>query len=417
MSQESQEWLNQNVLIGRAKDRGKAWHYRASAQGAEPNHYDEFIPVEDVERRLFNWEAQVVPAYVGIPVLDSDGEPVTRNGEEIGRDESDEPIYEQVPVFKPEIDGDRRYVIASDTHEKLGNFTDDYVPHQYREWLVGNVKNLMDEELGISSAGLLDGRGVAWVEVSMPDNREVEGLVYRPNLLATTSFNGKIATQYKRTVTATVCDNTLNAALAEAGPSYKLKHTKDSGLKIVEAREALGIIMGLDKAFEDGIKRLADVKITDEEWEHLIEELFPEGKSDNATARARSQRAKIDHLWRYDSRVTPWANSGLGAYQAWNTMQTHYRQAYGSTNVVERQMLDVIKGETENRDKPMLLAIDRLREAQATTTVQVNGLAEVPTVPAPEPEAPEPGPAAKPTGTKTAPKRATRAKSTTSKSA
>ncbi len=42
-----------------------------------------------------------------------------------------------------------------------------------------------------------------------------EGVEFRPNLLATTSFDGSIATTFKRTVTATVCDNTRELALAE----------------------------------------------------------------------------------------------------------------------------------------------------------------------------------------------------------
>ena len=42
----------------------------------------------------------------------------------------------------------------------------------------------------------------------MPDKIATpDGVAFRPNLLATTSFDGSIATTYKRTVTITVCDN------------------------------------------------------------------------------------------------------------------------------------------------------------------------------------------------------------------
>ena len=56
MSTESSEWLNRNVLIGFTDKRGRAWHYRKSEQGQEPNHYSGPIPLGDVERRLFAWE-------------------------------------------------------------------------------------------------------------------------------------------------------------------------------------------------------------------------------------------------------------------------------------------------------------------------------------------------------------------------
>ena len=55
MSQETFSWLNRNVLVGFTDKRGDAWHYRASDQGDEPNHYTGAIPVADVERRLFHW--------------------------------------------------------------------------------------------------------------------------------------------------------------------------------------------------------------------------------------------------------------------------------------------------------------------------------------------------------------------------
>lgn len=55
MSQESMIWLNSQTLIGNTLQRGNAWHYREDLQGVEPNHYEGFIPVEDVTRRLFNF--------------------------------------------------------------------------------------------------------------------------------------------------------------------------------------------------------------------------------------------------------------------------------------------------------------------------------------------------------------------------
>jgi hypothetical protein len=33
---ETAQWLNRNVLIGYTDQRGTAWHYRATAQGASP---------------------------------------------------------------------------------------------------------------------------------------------------------------------------------------------------------------------------------------------------------------------------------------------------------------------------------------------------------------------------------------------
>lgn len=64
MSRETLQALNLNSLIGFTDRRGTAWHYRAQHQGDESNHYPGAIPVEDVARRLFNWEAESRPLAV-----------------------------------------------------------------------------------------------------------------------------------------------------------------------------------------------------------------------------------------------------------------------------------------------------------------------------------------------------------------
>src|SRR5262245_40610900 len=102
MSAEPYEWLNTYVLIGYASERGTAWHYRQEFQGDEPNHYDGPIPVEDVERRLFDWEARDYPLYI----MTDDG-------------------YR-------EVEG-RKAIVTSDTEEVLGVFKSGYTSHQYKE--------------------------------------------------------------------------------------------------------------------------------------------------------------------------------------------------------------------------------------------------------------------------------------------
>jgi len=71
MSSETSVWLNQNTLIGHTDTRGHAWHYRAVDQGDESNHYPGAIPIEDVRRRLFHWEA--VEANVSATIITEDG--------------------------------------------------------------------------------------------------------------------------------------------------------------------------------------------------------------------------------------------------------------------------------------------------------------------------------------------------------
>src|SRR3954468_24701887 len=190
MSDETLEHLNANTLIGNTTARGTAWHYRAELQGREPNHYPGPIPLPDVQRRLFHWHA------VSRPVA------VQAAGEQGGQ-----PTWETIP--------DRQAICRSDTGAVRGVFKSGCTMHQYEEWLLKTIANILDDDLSLSSAGLLRGGAIAWVEVSVPDSITTpEGVVFRPNLLATTSFDGSTATTFKRTVTDVVCDNTREMAMS-----------------------------------------------------------------------------------------------------------------------------------------------------------------------------------------------------------
>jgi hypothetical protein len=75
-----------------------------------------------------------------------------------------------------------------------------------------------------------------------------------------------IATTYKRTVTDVVCDNTREAALAESGQAYKVKHSRYSHAKLAPAREALALVHTLADEFAAEISRLCSIPVTPAQW-------------------------------------------------------------------------------------------------------------------------------------------------------
>lgn len=235
MSTETLSSLNTNTLIGHTLHRGTAWHYRAEEQGKEPNHYPGPVPPEDVARRLFGWEALALPVAVERP---ADILTMTHRG------------ADGMPRQWVQIEG-RQAIARSDEDDGhvLGVFTDAYEAHQYTEYLLTAVTNILDDSLSISSAGVLRKGAVAWVEVSVPESITTpEGVEFRPNLLATTALDGSLATTYKRTVTDVVCDNTRAAALREEGQELKIRHLRHSRLRLADARSALNIVHGLADA-------------------------------------------------------------------------------------------------------------------------------------------------------------------------
>ena len=335
MSRETFTHLNTNTLIGFTAVRGNAWHYRAEEQGAESNHYVGAIPVEDVERRLFHWEAISSPLETN--VLTAEG-------------------------VLHIIDADRQVIVRPDTATVLGVFKSGYVIHSYKQWLLQNVGTLLDDSLSIGSAGLLKGGAVAWVSVEVPDTIDTpEGVSFRPNLLATTSLDGSLATTYKRTVTVTVCDNTLALALAEKGQQVKIKHSSRSLGRVTEARDALAIVHSTADEFSAQVAKLCSVTVTDAQWKVFLDAHVPVAK--DATARAKTiagtKRDELVKLWNTDLRVSPWKNTAFGVLQADNTYRHHVQTVRGGDRV-ERNNLNAIDGTVDTGDKAVL---DTLREA------------------------------------------------------
>jgi len=329
MSSETSEWLNQNVLVGMTAERGNAWHYKASSQGAEPNHYVGEIPIEDVRRRLFYWQAEAVPMWVDVP-----------------RDKQ--------AVLGPMVHVPNRVaIIRNDTHAVLGVVSPSYHPHQYDEWLLKSVANLLDDDLVIGSAGLLKGGAIAWTQVEMPENFRIADVEFRPNLLATTSFNGSIATTFKRTVTIVVCDNTRNTALREHGDTVSVRHTSKSMLRLGDARSALSIVHQMGDEFSQEIETLLAMKVSDREFTRFVEAHVPvnDDESKQAVTRAENVRFEFLNLWQNDVRVAPWRGTGFGVMQAVNTHRQHIRPTRGDTMLVERTMMDSLTGKTKMADQ------------------------------------------------------------------
>lgn len=360
MSKETLSWLNQNTLIGLTDKRGNSWHYQASEQGDEPNHYPDFIPVADVERRLFNFEpverqaaflvevdASFVAGVGGVPKGD-----VIKIG----------PKYYQVvadPDHKAIVD-DRGTVFDYPTLE--------YAIHTYNQWLIGNVGTLLSQakgELGISSAGLLRKRAQAWVEISIPETVTTpEGVEFLPNLLASTSLNRTLSTQYQATNRETVCDNTLTLARADERRIWRIKHTSGSLDRIGEAREALGIVWKTAEDFEQAVTAACAVKVSDREWQKVLDACLPvpKDKSQRSQNYVLNQHAALNGLYRKDPRCEPWKGTKFGVLQTFNTWKQHHatiRNANGGGRV-ERNRVNVINGSLARFDFQIADTVDEV---------------------------------------------------------
>jgi phage/plasmid-like protein (TIGR03299 family) len=332
--------------------RGNAWHYRAADQGGESNHYPGAIPVADVQRRLFDWEPE--PCAVAIE-------------KSATFDTMDHLNAEGLPA-RWVVQANRLAVAPSDSDVALGMFKSGYKVHPYKPWLLDNVATILDDDLCITSAGLLKDRAVAWVEVGVPESVTTpEGVTFRPNLLMCTSIDGSLATTGKRTITMTVCDNTMFAALGEDGPTIKFKHTSQSLGKIGAVREALGIVYSTADAFAVEVARLTARKVTPVQFKSVVAQLVPvtDAMTDRQKNTADRTRSELGKLYNLDPRCEPWKGTAFGVVQTFNTWNHHLQNGLGGKTDAQKQVargernsLRALNGETEKSDALVLRALE-----------------------------------------------------------
>jgi len=343
MSKETYAYLNGgNILIGCTDERiAPPWWNDERLQSGESIFYPQGVPVEDVQRRLFFWNAQEAPIFVGIK--DDDGN-----------------------IVRYEEQTDRKAIVRSDSNLVLGLYKDSYAIHQYSQWLIDIVADVFDQsksELVIGSAGVLRNGGASWVSFERPETIQTkEGFPIRPHILATTSHNGSIATTYKAICTAVVCDNTLFASLNETGVEHKTRHSKNSTARVQSIRDALGIIHAIEENYIEEIERLSQIEVSDKEWNLIVDRIVPisvEGDARPQTiARAENKQEAIKHLYKSDPRVAPWSGTALGVLQAFNTWQHHVTGKQESRP--ERNAFNAITGKTSEHDKFVLQVVNEV---------------------------------------------------------
>jgi phage/plasmid-like protein (TIGR03299 family) len=329
MSRETLTHLNTQTLIGYTSKRGQAWHYRAEHQGSEPNHYEHAVPVADVRRRLFHWSP--VEADLQAVTIVADG----------------------VASY---TDPTRKAIVRPDTGAILGVFRTGYQVHDYDQWLISNVEGILDADLHISSAGLLRGGAVAWVQVEMADTLTAAGVEFRPFLTATTSLDGSIATTYQTGAQVVVCDNTLSAALTNPGTRVKVRHSANSLTKLAQVRDALGIVHQVADDFAAQVERLVNETATDARWARFLAAYCgtDDAKASNRALTSRREQAdQLNRLWTNDQRVTPWRGTAYGVLAAANTYAHHLAPVRGASRA-ERNAERLVTGKVQDLDEHTL---------------------------------------------------------------
>lgn len=299
MSRETYEWLANNVLAGfqgKQYNRPVWWHDLARNQGHEPQTWDGAVPFDDVHKLLASWEPSISALY------DQDMKQVTSH----------------------------KLVRTPDGQAVIGS---EHVLHLYGDWLTGTVREVVGDEVQISSSGLLANRMQAWVTVERPESAKgAGGVEFSPFITLSTSLDGSMASQINQNTQLAICDNTLSLARNQ-GLSFK--HTSKSGGKLGLYRSVLQSIMQGETDFRKVLDDLLAQEVTDDNFAKILDALVPISEQDKPAKRTRSDRKRqeITTLYRRDPRVTQWTGTAFGVVQAVNTWNQHMSQLRNASGI------------------------------------------------------------------------------------
>ena len=378
MSRETRETLNRFVLVGDCANRPAAWHIDPELRrrkGWADNHFDGFIPMEEVISRLFDWEANSVPKANLIPCDKKDANFFGPQGQ---------PFRVSVTGAwrkKPGTDGDdmndyeyhglEQGIVRSDTHAHLATHGSGYKIHDYKEFLLNlQMKVIGQQNLSIMGAGLLKNGLQAYVQVALPEtvHDSSTGLAFIPFMMVATSLDGSMPTTASRQALRVVCDNTRDCALGEAarnGTIFTMKHTARSVdfEKIKEIQSAMGLLVKSAEELIAEERALQAISVTRRQVIKVMDIIMPmPSMKDDPTpqkiGRAKTRRELFLHTYFRDPMCADFAGTAAGLLHTANTFWTHYRQLNGDDTYRYQKNIDaVIRGTVSKFDQQVVAAM------------------------------------------------------------
>lgn len=168
------------------------------------------------------------------------------------------------------IEAKGMHVLRTDTKCALGYVSEHYKivqPREVLDWFQRYIS--VDDRFKLDVAGCLKSGEIVWATATFNGEIDVAGDKHVARLLMTTAFDGTMATVNKATMTRTVCENTLNAALADGGKGV-IKTRHNAKFDAVKVSEQLGDIVKSICAY----KAMGDAMVKVEMKKGVVEKYF-----------------------------------------------------------------------------------------------------------------------------------------------
>lgn len=346
-----------HALIGNT-DKRQGWI--GQTDGTLPT-YAGPIPVAEVQRRLFNWQAISVPTGNFIPVgVESLGEPGVM-------------MLEDGSLARAIVTPGKQGIVRSDDFTELGRHSASYGKHDYDEWMIQKVMVALQGAMEIWAALTMKNGAQAAVEIALDEtmNDESTGLNFYPFMLARTSLDGSLATSYSVHTRVLECDNqfpSINGEAVRAGRQYKVKHTALSNTRdhTVGMREAMNVMDIQATEFKAFTALLTGIPTTRKNWVDvmdIIEPPAPAGSSQVKATKTDNRRELLDSIYKgegeFGALSGDFSGTVFGGFQAANTYQQRGVGVRGTTRI-ERVYDRSIRGDLAASDAQVLAAFAKV---------------------------------------------------------
>lgn len=250
-----------------------------------------------------------------------------------------EAVYTESGIFVPATKCNFR----NTDHAILGIVSDRYKIVQNKD-AFKFTDELIGGDVHYDTAGSLNGGKRVWMLAKMPE-RTVAGDAFEPYLCFTNTHDGTGCVTACMTPIRVVCNNTLNLALEQARRKWSVRHTGTIHNQLAEARMCLEMaekyMYNLDKTAD----RLANTRVTLDEMEKYLDELFPLKPDDGIRKKNNVKEAKEQFIACFLAPdLARFAGTAWAAVNAASDMATHIAPQRNTKDFRENNWGRVITG-------------------------------------------------------------------------
>lgn len=198
------------------------------------------------------------------------------------------------------------------------------------------------------TAGSLQGGVTVWVLLKVnKDQVRIGTDQFEDYIVATTRHDGSGAVIVKPCRTRIVCWNTFSMAMGERSASFRAAHTAAIQGRVAEARAAMDLSVAWFDEFDEEVKQLLEVELTNDKFHDIVLDMFPLKDEHGEEVKGAAKTMRLNaHEFIFDAYSheanAAFRGTGWGGVQAVNGYEQWGQNVRGSRS--ERQALKMLSG-------------------------------------------------------------------------